>query len=46
MLSVVGVGPDLPPPAPPPTRASQQIELPFSHHRSDIAAAVADVPLV
>ena len=46
MLSVVGVGPDLHAARAAAYAGVEQIELPFSHHRSDIAAAVADVPLV
>ncbi|MDQ0374976.1 phosphoribosylamine--glycine ligase [Cellulomonas humilata] len=46
VLSVVGVGPDLHAARAAAYAGVQQIELPFSHHRSDIAAAVADVPLV
>ena len=46
VLSVVGVGPDLHAARAAAYAGVDQIELPFSHHRSDIAAAVADVPLV
>ena len=46
VLSVVGVGPDLHAARAAAYAGVEQIELPFSHHRSDIAAAVADLPLV
>ncbi|WP_421743243.1 phosphoribosylamine--glycine ligase [Cellulomonas sp.] len=46
VLSVVGVGPDLAAARAAAYAGVAQIELPFSHHRSDIAAAVAGAPLV
>lgn len=46
VLSVVGVGRDLAAARAAAYAGVEQIELPGSHHRSDIAAAVADLPLV
>ncbi|NUU15693.1 phosphoribosylamine--glycine ligase [Cellulomonas humilata] len=46
VLSVVGVGPDLAAARAAAYAGVAQIDLPFSHHRSDIAAAVAGAPLV
>jgi phosphoribosylamine--glycine ligase len=46
VLSVVGVGRDLAAARAAAYAGVAQIELPFSHHRSDIAASVADLPTV
>ncbi|KQR08351.1 phosphoribosylamine--glycine ligase [Cellulomonas sp. Leaf334] len=46
VLSVVGVGPDLAAARAAAYAGVHQIDLPLSHYRSDIAAAVADLPLV
>ncbi|WP_315093739.1 phosphoribosylamine--glycine ligase [uncultured Cellulomonas sp.] len=46
VLSVVGVGPDLAAARTAAYAGVARISLPFSHHRTDIAAAVADGPLV
>ncbi|WP_421735035.1 phosphoribosylamine--glycine ligase [Cellulomonas sp.] len=46
VLSVVGVGPDLAAARAAAYAGVATIDLPFSHHRSDIAAAVAGAPLV
>lgn len=46
VLSVVGVGADLAAARAAAYAGVEQIELPFSHHRTDIAAAASDGPLV
>ncbi len=46
VLSVVGVGPDLAAARRAAYSGVEQIDLPHSHHRNDIAASAADGPLV
>ena len=46
VLSVVGVGSDLAAARAAAYAGVEQIELPYSHHRNDIAASAADGPLV
>ena len=46
MLSVVGTGPDLAAARAAAYAGVDRIELPGSHHRTDIAASASDGPLV